>query len=655
VTEGPPTPPRRGFREGATPGGSHAGPPARRADYFNQGYFDPDETAYLPVIDPTIAHFVPPAPVVRHDIGSRAYRPLHSGPHPSVAQRAVDTGEAPVGEPEGTEVPESLDESIDKADRKNLGRNSILMASGTLASRVLGMVNATLQAWVLGQSVAADAFKAANTLPNFILVLLSGGILNAILVPQITKAMKRPDGGKDYVDRLLTATFMLVIAVAALCTAGAAVFIRVFTSLSGPGLHLAISFAFLCMPQVLFYGVFAVLGNILNARGSFGAYGWAPVANNVVAIIGEIVFLRLWGQQDDPTVWTSEMVWVLAGTATFGILIQTIVLLPFLRRTGFRWSPRWGLRGYGFGQVGRFAGLTFLALVIAQGGGLLIMKVATYLPINAGDEIYVPGYAAYQNALSLFQVPYSLIGISLLTALFPQLARAWQRRDEPGDDAFGMQALLRKGLTLPAVGIIPASAVLISLAGPIVSVIYFTLDRDEASATAALLMVMASSTLPYTIATLQQQYCFATEQGRTNLWMQCLSTGIQVTFALLSLTVPAHNGMAVLCLGMLVSNTTLALVFVWYARRQVGGLGLSDVLRLYVRLGLASVIGGLAAWGASVLVLSFGEAWAWQALALGLGALVFVAVFTLAARIMHITEYFDLLNPVLRRLHLPQL
>ena len=559
---------------------------------------------------------------------------------------------------------ESLVDSIDREDRKNLARNSALMASGTLASRILGMVNASLQTAVLGTLVVGDAFKSANTLPNFILVLLSGGILNAVLIPQITKAMKRPDGGKEFVDRLVTAAFVLIVAITVLVTAGAGVLMRVFTSLTGDGLQLAIAFAYLCLPQVLFYGVFAVLGNILNAFGRFGAYGWAPVANNVVAITGLVVFLVLWGQQPYAHTWTPTMIWVLAGSATLGIAVQSAILIPALHKTGFRWRFRWGLRGHGFGQLGRFTSLTFLALLIAQGGGLLIMKVATYIRDSAvAGDAGVASYISYQNSLSLFQMPYSLLAVSLLTALFPQIARAWQRREDPEIGMADMQELMRRGLTLPALGIIPSSAVLIALAGPAVRVVYFSLDEAEAAATAALLILMSASMMGYTIVTLQQQYCFASEQGLTNLWMQCLVTGVQVGFTLLAYLVPLEYGMLVIVAGMFFGNWTLAIVFVLYARRQIGSFGLRSVAVLYVRLGLASAIAGFAAWAIARLVLGqrgsetelTGLAiWGWQFGAGIAGGRVFIAVFLVAVRLLRISE-FGVLNPLLRRLRLPQI
>ncbi len=545
----------------------------------------------------------------------------------------------------------AVDDEIDAADRKNLGRNSLLMASGTLVSRVLGMVNAMLLAKVVGQALAADAFRLANTLPNYILVLLSGGILNAVLLPQITKAMKRPDGGKDFVDRLLTATLTLILVVAVLCTAGAGVLMRVLYQLEGAGLHLGIAFAYICMPQVLFYALFAVLGNLLNARGSFGAFGWAPVVNNVVAIGGEIVFLSLWGQQADPSVWSSQMVWTLAGSATLGIIAQTLVLLPVLKKIGFRYTPRFGLRGYGFGQVGRFAALTFIALCIAQAGGLYIANVASGMMYRAPQGTTVAGYAAYQNAMTLFQMPYSLIGFSILTALFPQLARAWQRRASAGlGDA---RDLVYRGLTLPAVGIIPVAFLLMALARPIVRGIYWGISPAQASVTAPLLMLMAAALLPFTIVTFQQQFCFALERGFTNLWMQCLVTAVQVGFGFAAQRLDPAHGVEIICLGMIAGNSVLAIVFVLYARREMEGIGLARMIWLYLRLAVASLLGATPAYLVGrVVVASQADSLISQFGAMALGAVVFIIGFLIGVKLLAIDEFRAFLRPILRRLHL---
>ena len=94
----------------------------------------------------------------------------------------------------------------------SLARSSAVMAGGTTASRLLGFVRATMLASVIGTTgLAADAFDVANTLPNQFYLLLAGGVLNAVLVPQITKAASHDDGGDEFVNRLLTLSMGIVV------------------------------------------------------------------------------------------------------------------------------------------------------------------------------------------------------------------------------------------------------------------------------------------------------------------------------------------------------------------------------------------------------------------------------------------------------------
>ncbi len=108
--------------------------------------------------------------------------------------------------PDQTAVP---DES-----KASLARSSALMASGTLVSRVLGFVRSVVQARRSAgrPRVGAQTFDIANKAPNNFYILLAGGVLNAVLVPQIVRALKLPDGGKEFVDRLITLVLVLMAA-----------------------------------------------------------------------------------------------------------------------------------------------------------------------------------------------------------------------------------------------------------------------------------------------------------------------------------------------------------------------------------------------------------------------------------------------------------
>ncbi len=176
----------------------------------------------------------------------------------------------------------------------NVARSSVVLAAGSTVSRVLGVVRQGLITYLIGQGLVGNAFTTANNLPNIIYMLIAGGVLNSVLVPQLVKAAKRPDGGRDYTDRLLTLGVGGILVITVLATAGASLLMRLYAGdrLVGPALELAVFFAVITLPQIFFYGLYGLLGQVLNSRGQFAAYGWAPALANAVAIVGLIESLE---------------------------------------------------------------------------------------------------------------------------------------------------------------------------------------------------------------------------------------------------------------------------------------------------------------------------------------------------------------------------
>src|SRR4051794_2208714 len=251
------------------------------------------------------------------------------------------------------------------------------MAAGTLASRLLGVVRNAMLAAAIGinGSAAAQAFDIANKIPNILLMLIAGGVLNAVLVPQIVRAY-RTHRGDEYVDRVLTLGVVTLAGLTVVLTAAASLLVGLYLKTDDAELRaLAVSFAVWCIPQVFFYGVYSLLGQVLNARGSFGPYMWAPVVNNIVAIAGLAVFLGLFGHfaiggpSADVDWWTGPRIALLAGTATLGVIAQAGVLIFPLRRAGVRVPPRWGVRGGGVRGAGGGARWTFAGPALGPGGG----------------------------------------------------------------------------------------------------------------------------------------------------------------------------------------------------------------------------------------------------------------------------------------------
>ncbi|MEO6116829.1 MAG: lipid II flippase MurJ, partial [Pseudolysinimonas sp.] len=145
-----------------------------------------------------------------------------------------------------------------------LGRASAALASGTLVSRALGFISAALLAWTIGQqNQGANAFAMANQLPNNIYAIIAGGLLSAVLVPQIVRAAHHDDGGQRFVNRLVTVGIVVFLGVTLLATLCAPLLVQLYVgnskTLQGDGVALAVSLAYWCLPQIFFYAVYSLL------------------------------------------------------------------------------------------------------------------------------------------------------------------------------------------------------------------------------------------------------------------------------------------------------------------------------------------------------------------------------------------------------------
>lgn len=530
------------------------------------------------------------------------------------------------------------------ADAGGLARASAVMASGTLVSRVLGLVRVLLQAVVLGTVTAsANAWTTANTLPNLIYTLLAGGVLNAVLLPQIVRSFSHGDGGRAYVDRLLTLTITVMLAVTVVVTVGAAVLVRMMTSSSQSQayLDLATAFALICLPQVFFYGLYTVFGQVLNARSRFGAYMWSPVLANVAAIAGMGAFLVIYPRQPRLGQVTPGMIWLLAGSATLGVAAQALSLVIPLWRSGFRFRPRWGFRGVGLRTASRVALWTFAGVVVSQVPYVISQRVMTHA--SALDVQYA-SLTSYNYAFLLFVLPHSMITVSVVTALFTRISHAAHQ-----SDLADVRTQIRNGLRLTAVATVPITVGLLVLSTSLTATLLFTNDLHATDGVAYLLIAMSLGLVPYGAIYLIQRVYYAFEDARTPFRLQVV----------LAVVATLGNGGAILLPGpwitlgvavsQTVSTTVAALVgFVWL-RRLVGRLHLARVVRTYVRLTVAALI---AAAGALLIrfaadAMTAGRLSAVLTLAVGGG--VFLTLYALLATAMRVGEIEELVGPVLRR------
>lgn len=487
--------------------------------------------------------------------------------------------------------------------RSGLGRASALLASGTLVSRILGFVRGIVLVATIGQvgSVAGDAFGIANQLPNNVYALIAGGVLSAVLVPQIVRASAHDDGGTRYINKIITLGITVFLAIAVLVTVAAPLVVSLYAAQSEvgrgftpAGLALITAFAYWCLPQLLFYAIYSLLGEVLNARKAFGAFSWAPVANNVVSLGGLIVFLVLFGGKDinsDVAVWDVGRIAILAGSSTFAVAVQALVLVAFWKRAGLTFRPDFRWRGVGLGRTGKIAGWTFGMIAVTQVAGVFQVRA---LSTSAGLGASV---ATLQNSWLLFMLPHSVIAVSVATAYFTRMSGHASRNDLAAvrHDVFSSLRTINLFMTF-------ASVALVVVAFPFARI--YESDFAKVESMAPIIIAFVIALVPFSAVFVLQRVFFSLEDTRTPFLVETVKAGLFIVGALLCARLPVGSiGVAIALLTSVVCAVQAGLTF-WLLRRKLGSFGGRGLLLHQLQYLLAAGIAAVA--GVSILVATGG-------------------------------------------------
>ncbi|WP_248763439.1 murein biosynthesis integral membrane protein MurJ [Pseudarthrobacter sp. SSS035] len=543
-------------------------------------------------------------------------------------------------------------------------RSSAIMAAGTLVSRFLGFGKTWMLGAALGlSSTVNDTFINANNLPNLIFLLVAGGVFNAVLVPQIIKASKAPDRGADYISRLLTLAVLLLLGLTALVTLGAPLIIDLTTQgYSPPQKALAIAFAFWCLPQIFFYGLYALLTQVLNANGAFGPAMWAPILNNLVAIGGLGMFIVIYGANEiNPHTldnWGPSQTLFVAGFSTIGVVAQTAILLIPVFRLKLGLRPRFGWRGVGLGQAAKLSVWTLLTAAVGQLAFLYVMRIAT-IPgaerlrlAQAGDPAadFLPGNAVLEVASQLYLLPHSIIALSLATVLFNRMTRASQ----DGNKA-ELRDALSHGLRTMAVATVFGALALFALAGPL-GMFFSGGDKQDGVMLAQTLTILALSTPFMSANFMMSRVFYANEDARTPFYIQLLLAVVYVVGAFAIQFLPVGQVIYAIALLYMVGNILSVVISAYFLRRLLGHLDGPRIANSYIRMGYAALGSAIAGAGALWLMGSYSpDGFAWSDRLAALVTVIVVGPIMLVAyvfllKIFHVEELRDLMRPLLGRL-----
>ncbi|MFF3830679.1 murein biosynthesis integral membrane protein MurJ [Streptomyces sp. NPDC002458] len=586
---------------------------------------------------------------------------------PGAPDGTLAGGPAPAGEAPpapATPVPAASvpSASVPSAGPKPSGSSSLLkssavMAAGTIVSRITGFLRTLVMAAAIGVGTLNDSYQVANVLPTMIYVLVGGGALNAVFVPQLVRAMKKDDdGGEAYANRLLTLVMVALAGVTVVCVLAAPLLVHMMSpdiAADPERRAVTVAFARYCLPTLFFMGAHVVLGQILNARGHFGAMMWTPVLNNLVIIASFGSFVWAFGGFTDsavsPATITPEGVRLLGLGTLLGLTVQALAMLPYLRDTGFRLRLRFDFRGHGLGKAMGLAKWTLLFVLVNQLGMIVVTQLATKagsLAERAGHT--GSGITAYNYALLLWQMPQAIITVSVMTAVLPRISRSAQ-----DDDKAAIRDDISYGLRTSAVAIVPCAFAFLALGVPMSTLLYAGSGAEGARGIGFVLMAFGLGLVPYSVQYVVLRGFYAYEDTRTPFYNTVVvalvnAAGSALCFAVLSprwavAGMAASYGLAY-AVGVGIAWRRL--------RRRLGGdLDGRRVLGTYARLVVAGAPAALAGGAVAYAVTkALGSTASGSLAALLAGGLVLLGVFLAVAHLLRLPELSALTGMVRARL-----
>lgn len=533
------------------------------------------------------------------------------------------------------------------SESRKVARSSAVMAIGTVLSRITGLLRTAAIVAVIGFGPFSDAYTIANVIPNIVYTVILGGAITAVFLPQIMRAMVQDkDGGTRYTNTLLTAVGLLSLILAVVSFLVAPALIDLYGPSDWPPAvkATAVLFARFLLPQIFLYGVFAMLQQVLNARNHFAVPMFAPIANNLV-VIATAVFLLTAYQNESLNGQSVEETAILGLGTTGGLLVQTLLLIPMVYAVGFRFRLDFRFRDANLAKPARLAFWSIGFVAVNQITYVAITRLSASANVLTTDQgLTSVGFTSFQNAQLLFLLPYSVITVSLVTALFPRMSKAANDKD-----LGQLRSHLDLGLTGVLVTLLPAS-VLLFVAAPLLAVTLFARGAstiDEALATGHIVQAFSFGVLPFSIFYLLLRIFYAKEDTVTPFWLNLGLTIVAVASAIsLYFYLPVSARVIGLAAAMSISYIVIAVLTALVIRKRIGGISLKGLMVTAAKSCVASGLAGLACWLIlHSMVPDFSQDLGRNLLALGLSALAALIVLVLTWRLLGVKSLASLLQP----------
>lgn len=527
---------------------------------------------------------------------------------------------------------------------KSIARSTAMMSALTLISRVTGFIRTWAMAFALGNTVLAASFSLANNLPNMIYELVAGGVLSTAFLPiylQQRNTRSREEGNR-YASNLLSLAliFLGVIALlASLFSPQVMLTQTLFSSSSSETVENAVwLFRFFAF-QIVFYGVSAIFGGLLNAERE---YFWPAISSVFMNLIIIVTFFAypfvssLSGQ--------AGLLLLAIGT-TLSIAVMACVQIPALVKAGFRFRFHIDLHDEGLHETVRLA----LPAILCTAINLVSLSFMNSCALHVAPN----GPASVSYAWMWYQFPYGVLGVALSTALFTEMSDRMSR-----GDVYGFKQHLNMGLRTTCLLIIPMAAMLFVCSDELIGL--YTAGEFTASDIAPIADLLRgwAFALPlYACYMFVYRAYSSLKNLKTvaicNLVFTCVQVFLYMIFTGV-IAVPGFGslGLVGIACGDIVFYGLMLVVLLAILVRRRGGFGLGKLVIACLKVTIATLIGGvvaeLASWGiASVIDISniFGSF-----IALVITGIIGLSIIFVMCRILSVSEVTDFAHRLVRRL-----
>ena len=508
---------------------------------------------------------------------------------------------------------------------RRLARSTAIFSLATGLSRVLGLVREMVSAYYFGVSGLINAFTVAIQIPNLIRALLGDMALSGAFVPVFNELLER--GERQRAWRVASTLLWLMLlglgAITALFMLLAPLLLKPFGD-PGGNFDLAVTLSRILFPTIVLLGVSGIVVGILNTYEHFAAPALAPVAWNLVIILGLVLGVPRIESED-------AQLYLYAGVVLFGTLVQLLLPVPWLRRLDGRLTLALDWRDPAVRRV--FALMLPVTLTI----GLINVNVVvdTLFASRLLDPELAP--ASIDKAFRLYMLPQGMFAVAVTAVLFPTLSRLAARRDE-----LGFRRALDAGIRQIAFLLVPAGLFSIFLAVPIVRLVY---QRGEF--TAADTTVVAQCLQAFSIGLVFNGWMLILNRGFYAVQTNWAPTAVAVGNLALNAVLDAvfyHFGIWGIPLATSVVNVAGTAALLVLMRRRIGlGQLLSSgaaVLRILVASTLAAALAFAVWYGLEQLL---GQGIVAQIVELAAALATAALVYLGAARALRIRELQALL------------